>query len=77
VVIHLPSCTTGCCSAAAEDVYKLPEHLREAVDAQYKRDVARVHGEDAGGAMDDEYKSFIQVWLAVSAYVVSMYRHHI
>lgn len=42
-------------------MYRLPEHMREAVEEQYKRDVARVHGPEAG-RFDDEYKSFIQVW---------------
>lgn len=50
-------------------MYRLPERLRDAVDAQYRRDVARVHGEEAaaGGRFDDEYKSFIQVlcWCCV------------
>jgi hypothetical protein len=41
-------------------MYRLPEHMRDAVEAQYKRDVARVHGEDAV-RFDDEYKSFMQV----------------
>jgi hypothetical protein len=44
-------------------MYRLPEHMRDAVDAQYRRDVARVHGQDAVG-FDDEYKSFMQVRLA-------------
>lgn len=42
------------------DVYRLPERVREAVEAQYKRDVARVHGGEPA-TFDDEYKSFIQV----------------
>lgn len=46
--------------AAEGDIYRLPEHMRDAVEQQYRRDVQRVHGEDAG-RFDDEYKSFIQV----------------
>lgn len=41
-------------------MYRLPEHMREAVEAQYRRDVARVHGGEAG-RFDDEYKDFIKV----------------
>jgi len=53
-------------AAEAGDIYRLPEHMRDAVEQQYRRDVQRVHGEDAG-RFDDEYKSFIQVggWLGV------------
>lgn len=47
-------------SGGADEPYRLPEHLREAVDRQYRKDVERVHGEEAG-RFDDEYKSFIQV----------------
>jgi hypothetical protein len=43
-------------------VYRLPEHMRDAVEAQYRRDVARVHGGEAG-RFDDEYKDFIKVCL--------------
>jgi hypothetical protein len=46
--------------AGEDDTYRLPEHMRDAVEAQYRRDVARVHGQDAVG-FDDEYKSFMQV----------------
>lgn len=46
--------------AGEGDMYRLPEHMRDAVEAQYKRDVARVHGEGAV-RFDDEYKSFMQV----------------
>jgi hypothetical protein len=34
--------------------------MREAVEEQYRRDVARVHGEEVP-RFDDEYKSFMQV----------------
>jgi hypothetical protein len=34
--------------------------MREAVEEQYRRDVARVHGEEMP-RFDDEYKSFMQV----------------
>lgn len=57
----LVCCGVLCCAAGGGDVYRLPEHMREAVEEQYKRDVARVHGPEAG-RFDDEYKSFIQVW---------------
>lgn len=50
----------GAGSGGADEPYRLPEHLREAVERQYRRDVERVHGEEAG-KLDDEYKSFIQV----------------
>eukprot|EP00879_Flechtneria_rotunda_P016793 GHRR01017577.1.p1 GENE.GHRR01017577.1~~GHRR01017577.1.p1 ORF type:complete len:505 (+),score=142.42 GHRR01017577.1:148-1662(+) len=42
-----------------DGIYRLPGHLRDQVAAQYRRDVERVHGEEAG-RFDDEYKSFIQ-----------------
>eukprot|EP00883_Tetradesmus_obliquus_P014405 jgi/Sobl393_1/7448/SZX73474.1 len=44
---------------ADKEVYRLPEHMREAVEEQYRRDVARVHGEEMP-RFDDEYKSFMQ-----------------
>eukprot|EP00878_Enallax_costatus_P013961 GHUV01014600.1.p1 GENE.GHUV01014600.1~~GHUV01014600.1.p1 ORF type:complete len:396 (+),score=119.09 GHUV01014600.1:265-1452(+) len=47
-------------SGGPDEPYRLPEHLREAVERQYRKDVERVHGEEAG-RFDDEYKSFIQV----------------
>lgn len=56
-----PCCCCCCCCTAGEgDVYRLPEHMREAVEAQYRRDVARVHGGEAG-RFDDEYNDFIKV----------------
>jgi hypothetical protein len=55
-------CPAAAAAAAAADkeVYRLPEHMREAVEEQYRRDVARVHGEEMP-RFDDEYKSFMQV----------------
>lgn len=47
-------------SGGPDEPYRLPEHMREAVERQYRKDVERVHGEEAG-RLDDEYKSFIQV----------------
>ncbi|KAF6262591.1 hypothetical protein COO60DRAFT_1699170, partial [Scenedesmus sp. NREL 46B-D3] len=44
---------------ADKEVYRLPEHMRDAVEEQYRRDVARVHGEEMP-RFDDEYKSFMQ-----------------
>lgn len=41
-------------------VYQLPEHLRERVQAQYRRDVERMNPDEAG-KIEDEYKSFMQV----------------
>lgn len=54
-------CLPWLCAGEGEP-YQLPEHMRDAVEAQYRRDVARVHGEDAA-KYDDEYKSFMQVRL--------------
>ena len=43
----------------AEGVYVLPDDVRAKVDAQYHRDVERVNGEGAGGAMDTAYDDFL------------------
>ena len=43
----------------AGGVYVLPDDVRAKVDAQYRRDVERVNGEGAGGAMDTAYDDFL------------------
>jgi hypothetical protein len=55
-------CSAAAAAAAAADkeVYRLPDHMREAVEEQYRRDVARVHGEEMP-RFDDEYKDFMKV----------------
>lgn len=63
---HADLCDS-CCSGEG-DIYRLPDHMRDAVEAQYRRDVARVHGEGAVG-FDDEYKSFMQVSLWQTQFV--------
>ncbi|GFR51314.1 hypothetical protein Agub_g13679, partial [Astrephomene gubernaculifera] len=42
------------------DLFRLPEHIKEKVEEQYRRDVVAVHGEAAGASMEDEYKSFLR-----------------
>lgn len=41
--------------------YRLPEHLRERVEQQYRRDVTAMHGPDepSAGQLESEYNSFI------------------
>lgn len=53
---------SGAAGSGGAGVYRLPEKAQAAADAQYARDVARVHG---GGVvkLEDEYRSFLQVGL--------------
>ncbi|GLI61404.1 hypothetical protein VaNZ11_003623 [Volvox africanus] len=41
------------------ELFKLPEHLKEKVEEQYRRDIIAVHGEGSA-SMEDEYKSFLR-----------------
>lgn len=44
---------------AGGELYQLPAGMKEKVEAQYRRDVALLHPEEAG-KIESEYKSFLQ-----------------
>ncbi|KAJ9524255.1 hypothetical protein QJQ45_008425 [Haematococcus lacustris] len=47
-------------AAAAGEVYVLPDDVKARVEAQYARDVAALHGLEAGREIESEYKSFMK-----------------
>lgn len=47
------------CPTRDKEVYQLPDQIKEKVDEQYARDVARMNPEDSG-RLDDEYNSFLK-----------------
>ncbi|KAG2422766.1 hypothetical protein HXX76_015786 [Chlamydomonas incerta] len=52
-----------CPKQQAVEIYKLPEEMRQKVEEQYARDVARMAGGGEGGrgpGLEDEYKSFLR-----------------
>ncbi|PNW78210.1 hypothetical protein CHLRE_09g386731v5 [Chlamydomonas reinhardtii] len=56
-----------CPKQQAVEVYKLPEEMRQKVEELYARDVARMAGEGGGGrgpGLEDEYKSFLRLYVA-------------
>jgi len=44
---------------ASGGVYKLPEEVKRAVDATYRKDVERLHGAGNGGSLDNAYSDFL------------------
>lgn len=48
------------CPKKNMEIYQLPDHIKQKVQEQYERDVARVSGEGVV-KMEDEYKSFLRV----------------
>jgi len=44
---------------AAGAIYQLPDALKKAVEATYRKDVEALHGAGAGGALDSAYSDFL------------------
>ena len=44
---------------ASGQVYQLPEPLKKAVEATYRKDVEKLHGSGAGGTLDTAYSDFL------------------
>eukprot|EP00193_Tetraselmis_chui_P017343 CAMPEP_0177781744 /NCGR_PEP_ID=MMETSP0491_2-20121128/18042_1 /TAXON_ID=63592 /ORGANISM="Tetraselmis chuii, Strain PLY429" /LENGTH=584 /DNA_ID=CAMNT_0019301887 /DNA_START=232 /DNA_END=1982 /DNA_ORIENTATION=+ len=47
------------CPTRQNEIYQLPDEMKDKVDEQYARDVARMNPEEAG-KMDDEYSNFLK-----------------
>mmetsp|Transcript_5793 Transcript_5793/g.16274 ORF Transcript_5793/g.16274 Transcript_5793/m.16274 type:complete len:577 (+) Transcript_5793:111-1841(+) len=47
------------CPTREKEIFQLPDQIKEQVNEQYARDVARMNPEDAG-RLDDEYNSFLK-----------------